>query len=437
MKAAPRTIVASKPPDVVEVGRPPRSASRWPARLREGAFWAGVSVLIALNLVRLKDTWPPADPAAIALMLERNRLDDAEQALRERLRRAPFEGESRLKLARLLLRRGDMAAASAQFRLVPPWWPSKPEALYTEGQTAMAAGLAVQAEAAWRACLADDPLHPAPPRIFSVSASELIKLLNLEGRPDDAIAALWSISEASPEGEHPSILRSIMEIRLQSGKFPTDPASLATLQRFAEADPDDVAARRALARASRASGKPDEALRWADSALAARPDDLAARSERLAILNDQGDRAGFQAEVARLPSKPDVDASGQLWEDRGKAREFAGDPAGVAECYRRALTLRSADEALLERFAKVADHLGDLGEQARSLRQRAQAIRAARLAIPRVYRAYLDASGENEGRPNADRISLTQARLAELATTLGWTREAAAWKRLGERPAKP
>jgi len=436
MKADPRTMVASTLPDVAEVGRPARTPPRWPARLRKLAFRALTLVLLALNLVRLRDAWPPAEPAAIARMLERNRLDDAEQALRDRLRRAPHEGESRLKLARILLRRGDMAASAAQFRLVPSWWPSKPEALYTEGQTAMAAGLAVQAEAAWRACLADDPLHPAPPRIFSASASELVRLLTLEGRPDEAITALWSISEGSPEGGRPSILRSIMDIRLRFGKFPTDPASLATIQRLAEADPGDVAARLALARAFRALKKPDEALRWADSALAARPDDLAARSERLAILDDRGDRAGFRSEVARLPSKADVDAGGELWERRGQAREFADDPAGAAECYRRALALRSADEGLLERLAKVADHLGD-GEQARSHRQRAQAVRKARIAIPGAYRAHLDASGEDERRPDADRISSTQARLAELAATLGWAREATAWKRPGERTAKP
>ena len=438
MKAGPQTIEASRPPDVAEPGRPARMAPRWPARLRKLGFRALILALVALNLVRLRDAWPPADPSDIARMLERNRLDDAEQALRDRLRRAPFEGETRWSLARILLRRGDMAASAAQFRLVPPWWPSKPEALYTEGQTAMAAGLAVEAEAAWRACLADNPLHPAPPRIFSASAGELVRLLTLEGRPNDAIDALWSISEGSSEADRPSILRSVMDIRLQFGKFPTDPASLATLQRFAESDPGDISARLALSRAFRSLKKPDEALRWVDSAMAASPDDLDARSERLAILDARGDRAGFRADVARLTSKADVDANGELWEHRGVALESSGDPKGAAECYRRALALRPADEALLDRLAKVADKLGD-GEEARSSRQHAQAVRDARLAIPEAYREYLDASAgaERGGGPVANRISSLEARLVGLASTLGWTREASAWKRAGARPAEP
>ena len=424
---ATKTLMPSKPPAVAEVTRPARRPSGldWSARLWKGGYWALVLALVALNLVRLRDAWPPSDLPTIARMIERNRLDDAEGALRDRLRRTPFEGDSRINLAQILARRGDMIGASAQFRLVPPWWPSKPEALFREGQAALAAGLAVEAEAAWRSCLADDPLHPAPSRIFSASASELLGLLNLEGRFDESITLLWSISEGAPEGDRPSILQTIMDLRLRSRKVPTDPTSTARLQRFAEVDPGDITARLALARAARTEKKWDEALHWVDSALSARPDHLAAWAERLAILEARGDRVGFQSEVARLPRSDAVDADGGLWLHRALARESAGDLAGAAEAYRRAIALQGDDESLLDRASKVDERLGD-GESARLNRCRVESIREARLALPTVYGAFLDATGGR--RPEAE-LAPFRSRLADLSRTLGWDREASAWKR--------
>jgi len=406
---------------------PARGPHRPLARARSAIFRVALLALLGINIARLRDAWPPAELPAIVRMIGGNRPAEAENALHDRLRRAPHEGESRMLLAQTLARRGDMAGCAAQLRLVPPWWPSKPEALFLEGQSALAAKLAVQAEAAWRACLADDPLHPAPPRYLSGAAGELIGLLSLEGRHDEAASALWSIFEGASEADRPSILRAIVEARLREGTSATDPGSILRLREFAAADRGDVAARLALARVERGAGRPDQALRWVDEALAARPDDLAARRDRLAILDSRGDRAGFQAGVARLPAAADGD--GDLWAYRGLARDLGGDRPGAAESYRRAIALRPSDESIRERLATVADLLGDR-DQARSERGRARALRDARTAIADAYRAYRDASRER--RPEAD-VGPILARLGDLAETLGRDREAASWKRLGGR----
>ncbi len=414
--------VAVEPP----APRPPR----WPARLGSLAYWGVVLGLVALNLGRVRDLWSPTDLAAIARLVDRNRLDDAEQALRDRLRRAPYEGEARLGLAQVLNRRGDLAGAAREFRLVPPWWPTKPQALFLEGQAARGAGQAIEAEAAWRACLTDDPLHPAPRREFSAAASELIGLLRLEGRQEEAIAVLWTISAGSAATDRPALLQTIMDLRCEAGTLPTDPTALATLQGFAAADPGDVPARLALGRIARREGRLDEAVRWVDAALLARPDDLEARADRLAMLDQQGDQVRFRQEVARLPAA--ADASGRLWELRGRARELADDPTGAAACYRRAVALRPADEAPLTHLTRCLATLGNAAE-AQTTRARAATLQAARLAIPAAYRAVLAGSTERrEPGPESGR-----AQLASLAETLGWSREAAAWKPPGESVSPP
>ena len=61
-----------------------------------------------------------------------------------------------------------------QLHRVPSWWPSKSEALLREGQYALAAGCPRDAEAAWLACLHDDPLHPTPTKALAAAVRELI-----------------------------------------------------------------------------------------------------------------------------------------------------------------------------------------------------------------------------------------------------------------------
>ena len=269
-----------QPPAVAPSPAPSRGRSRWPGRLGNAAFWGLVVVLLGLNLDRARNFWPPVAPDAITRSIERNQLDAAASALRDRLRRNPFEGDSRLTLGQLAIRRGDMAEAADALRLVPAWWPSKPDALFLEGQTALAAGRAVEAEAAWRACLVDDPLHPTAPRTFSAAANELINLLSLEGRQAEAVATLRAIHDGSALADRPAVLRTINDLRAKGTRFPTDPAALARLEGFATTDPGDITARLALAGAARSAGQWADARRWVDAALAIRPDDPAALAAR-------------------------------------------------------------------------------------------------------------------------------------------------------------
>jgi hypothetical protein len=75
-----------------------------------------------------RDTRPVADMATISGWMAREQYTLAETALRERLRRSPHDGDAHTTLAKVLAARGDLPGCITQLRLVPPWWPTKPEA---------------------------------------------------------------------------------------------------------------------------------------------------------------------------------------------------------------------------------------------------------------------------------------------------------------------
>src|SRR3954451_15170382 len=119
------------------------------------ARWAYRLAVVALVGVNawwiVRENRPLPDLQDIARSVARLRYDESDCALRERLRRSPGDGESRMLLARSLAARGDLLGCARELHLVPPWWPSKREALYLEGESFLGADRARDAEAAWLA----------------------------------------------------------------------------------------------------------------------------------------------------------------------------------------------------------------------------------------------------------------------------------------------
>ncbi|HWE36068.1 MAG TPA: tetratricopeptide repeat protein [Isosphaeraceae bacterium] len=453
----------SPPPSpIIAEGRP--RLRRLRSRLAGLAFWAVVVALLSWNGWRLyRDFRPLPDLRTIsswlypartgkaqvddAMKVAPERLDEAEWALRERLRRSPHDGEARMLLARVCDARNDLLACARELAKVPDWWPTKSEALYFEGKAYLRLGRAREAEAAWSACISPEPARSLPDWIFDEVANALLEIYAYEERWEEARALIWRYYDISPAEDHPTIL--IMRLRTELERVAYDQAE-ARLRRYAAADPTDFDARLALARAAEANGEHEEASGQVAACLAAWPADPRVWVVDLEILDKQGDSSGLAAAAAAAPTSPDA------WRYRGRARvetpaltaaddhylaeiskfrglvrERSGDwPAAAAE-YRKAIHLVPSQEEYHYRLSRVEVALGRADAAGEEL-ARYRTLHQARTDLVDAYSDYLDAY---KGRPGARDLGAAIDRLTALSRTLGWTRESLAWARL--MPPKP
>lgn len=452
----PETVKLDAPPAPARTKAARPGRRRWPVGL---LFWAVVVALVAWNGWRLyRDSRPLPDlrtverwlypsrtgarKADAAMTVAPERLDEAEWALREHLRRSPHDGEARMLLARVFDARNDPLACARELAKVPAWWPSKSEALYFEGKAYIRLDRAREAEAAWAECIAPEPARILPDWIFDEVANALLEIYAYEERWEEARALIWRYYDMSPPEDHPTIL--IMRLRTELERVAYDQAA-PRLRRYVAADPDDTDARLALARAAEANGEHEEALRQVAACLAAWPTDPRVWVEDLEILEKQGDAAGLAEAAEKAPLKPDawryrglprletpaLTAAddrylAELHKFRGLVRERAGRWAEAAAEYRKAVGLRPAQEEYRYRLSRVEIALGRSRASAEQL-ERYRALHRARTELVDAYSDYLDAY---KGRPGAKDIGAAVDRLAALCRELGWDREALAWARL-------
>lgn len=402
------------------VGRVPRSGRRrtlW----RQLLAWTVTVAVLGFNVWWYRrDTRALPTLATIGRWMAQQRYAEAEPALREHLRRRPHDGEARTMLARLLAARNDSLGCARALHQVPDWWPTKAEMTFREGQTYLLIDRARDAEAAWRTIVADKPLHLAPPAIFLDATVELLKLYATEDRWEDAPPIIWAAYDrASPEDRS---LLLVMRMRSELERVaPSE--SIGRLQRYVAADPQDVEARRALARAELALGRTDDAAREFRTCLKDRPDDARAWRDYLAMLLERGDIDMFQTMLARVPASAETEP--QIWVFRAIAREKQGDLAAAVRLYGEALARNPFITEFHYRCALVEDRLGHREEAARH-RTRAQQLRAARSELLEVFADYLDLSNHRPTRSTRDRPTCIK-RLAAICETLGWTRVSDAW----------
>ena len=356
---------------------------------------------------------------AIDALIAGGKLDEAERALASRLRWSGGDGEARMKQARLLVKRGDNLGGARALHLVPFWWPARAEASFLEGQAFKRADRLRDAEAAWLACLAADPLHPTPSAMFHGAAKELVTLYILEGRIDEARATLWRAYEESTPQERPGVLAT--RVRAELERIDHQEA-VERLLAAVEADPDDRAARRALALERHAIGEEAASDRDLDACLERWPDDAASWRARLEILNARGDVEAYHATLARLPGSADGDA--RIWMYRGARpparRRPRGGQRGVPPRRRaragRAEVLYKLGMAEVARGRPAAgrEHLA----RSRELRQAYETLRDG-------YHDFL----EQVRRAPRDEAGYRQAieKLAATCRVLGFAREADAW----------
>jgi tetratricopeptide (TPR) repeat protein len=422
--AAPPTDDPAPPAQSRGEARPTRAG-----RVARLGSWTLVLALFGLNgWWAWEDARPVVGLRVIAALAQRGHHDEAEAALRDHLRRSPHDGEARILLARALAARGDVIGCTEQLHRVPSWWPGKHEAQYREGQAFMEANRARPAEAAWLACLEDDPLHPTPPVYVGDARRELLKLYAEQGRWDELRDVVWRAYDlADPVGP---VRLLAMLLRAELERIDPQIAAVA-LSRYVDADPDDWESRRALARNEQLLGHPEAATRHMQACLAARPDDPRVWRDWLWLLHEQVDGAGLAAAVSRLPESVRGDA--EIARYRGLVRERAGDLPGAAAAYAEAARLDPFQQAYQMHLARVEVRLGHRDRATAHLRA-AEPLRAARAQLRDDYVRYADVTS----RPQPDRaeLSAATASLADICRTLGWTRAAEAWTRLIP-PASP
>ena len=390
--------------------------------LRRLLFAAMLVVLVALNA-----GWIVTDRVAPAMKgidasINSGRFDEAERALRWRLRWSPGDGDARMKLARLMVKRGDNLGGARQLHEVPFWWPAKREATFLESQAFKQVARGRDAEAALQACLVDDPFHPIPPRMFHGAAKDLVAFYVLEGRQDEAREVLWrAFEEATPE-EKPGVLATRVRLELER----IDHAeAVGRLRDYLGADPDDPDARRALALEEHTTGDEAAADRDLATCLRARPDDTLAWRAKLEILNDRGDVEGLHEAVTRLPKAAERDARVCLY--RGIDLQRRDDQAGALGAFRRAAELAPADAEILYKLG-MAELAAGRAQTGKDHVARSRQLHQAFGTLRDGYQVFLAQSRKNPRDESAYRSAVET--LAESCRTYGWLREADAWRSL-------
>jgi tetratricopeptide (TPR) repeat protein len=374
-----------------------------------------------------RDNHPVADLKAIASWLAQEQYALAEPALREHIRRSPHNGEVRMMLGRLLAARGDYIGCARQLQEIAPWWPTKVEALYREGQAYLMANRAKDAEAAWLKAIEDDPLHPGPPDVVHDASLELLKLYSTEERWEELHDILWNAYERADPQEHLALL----SMRVLSELERIAPAaSINQLERYAAADPTDWEALRALARAEFALGRKEEAGRHFEMYSQAQPDNPRGWRDYLTMVHDLGDLDAWVSLLARLP--PSADSDPEIWKFRGLQKEKAGNWTGAADDYRQALERNPYLTSAHYRLAMVEERLGHRTIAA-DHRKQTEALREAQSNLRLAYADVMNAEAAREKQtPVSPDLPTSLRRLATICETLGWARLAEALSKLAD-----
>ena len=427
MLAMSNTIASSE--RAITVGAAPVMAvhgQRKSSLVRELIAVCLIAILLGFNAWWYwRDTRSLAGLDTVSDWMRREQYVLVESALREQLRRAPHNGETRMTLARALAGRGDVLGCAQQLHEIPFWWPRKAEALLREGQSYLKIDRAKDAEAAWLSAIRDDPLHPISPDLLHDVSQELLKLYAIEDRWEDAYPVIWTAYDHASPADHPVLLA--MRIRSELERVaPRD--TIEILKRFVIATPDDWEAVHALARAEQALGNHAEAARLFQVCMKGSSDSFRAWRDNLAMFLEQGDQDAFHALLAKPPKS--AESQHETWMFRAVAGESGKDLQAAAKYFRKAIELNPFVSKYYYRLAMVEQRLGH-HEEARALRARTKEMNEARAQLPTAYSDYFAA---RDGTNGDVQMAAVCKHLASICETLGWFRAAQGWSRLAIAP---
>jgi tetratricopeptide (TPR) repeat protein len=405
-----------------------RRRTRWRAVVGRWGFRLIVVAVVGANVWwAVRDAWPVPEMKTIQGLIQAGKDRDAEGALRSVLARSPDDGQARLALAKLLGKRGARRDCARELGRIPFWWPGKRDASFYEGEAYRQCNLARAAESAFRLCVTDDPLHPVSPTLLTEASTQLIEIYAFEERWDEAIEVVWNAYRQSSPLEQPTVLG--MRIRLMFERMA--PESVASRMReYLAADPLDVNARRALARAEVALRRDSEADRQIATCLEADRSNLLVWRDWLKILEFRGDSPRMVEVLAKLPANYQASTDAELWEYIGLARQANNDLAGAAEALRRAVALQPASPTNVYRLARVEQRLGE-SKLAAEHRRRSNTVRETLGKVTAAYLEYMDLAASKSATTTERRNAAV--RLSALFETLGLARDANEWKDIAAR----
>jgi tetratricopeptide (TPR) repeat protein len=253
----------------------------------------------------------------------------------------------------------------------------------------------------------------------------LLKLYAIEDRWEDAYPVIWTAYDHALPYERPVLL--VMRMRPELERV-AHKDTIEILKRYVAAAPDDWEALRALARAERALGNPDEAARLFQACLKGSPDDVRAWRDNLTMFQDQGDQEAFLA-ILETPPKS-AESEPETWLFRAVASESRQDLETAAKYLRKAIELDPFVSKYYYRLAMVEQRLG-LHEEARAHRARTKEMNEARAQLGTAYSDYFVARDDTDG---GAKMSAVCRQLASICETLGWSRAAHGWSRLAIAP---
>jgi thioredoxin-like negative regulator of GroEL len=288
-----------------------------------------------------------------------------------------------------------------------------------EGKATLALGRASQAERALRKAVAAAPEDQEAWLL-------LLEILRVEERMTDAFELGWKALSSIPRETQPELLRQLTLIALTD--LP-DSVARATLQRWIDADPDDIDARIALLRrmgTESRSNDPDRAARLARLAtiLQNNPEHTGAREALLIGLADSGE--GEQGRPV-LESWPTELRDGRFWRLQGRwDLEFDHRTEEAVSALRQALTDFPQDWRIHYRLARALRIVNRPDEA----RQEAEAVaRIRELLDPTALEPLLDAAFARLPDPAAAEV------LARVCKRAGLGRLADSWQSLANDPA--
>jgi len=228
-------------------------------------------LLVALGAALWVLLRPPPSLDLIRLWADYKLWDRADRGLKRYLSRWPQDAEALMLAARVAAAKGELQRCVSLLARVPYSSPLKCAALIRQGQALRRIGYGRRAEVVLRqAARMADQMGPAGINMAQVSRGELVSLLRLEDRCDEATELLWQMFPA-----HRAKWRLLITfLRIHSGPIQPDIA-LQRLQRCLQLDPEDVDARRAVAQYLIVAGELDRAEAELGKCLQLKPDDPA------------------------------------------------------------------------------------------------------------------------------------------------------------------
>ncbi len=284
---------------------------------------------------------------------------------------------------------------------------------------------AKEAEAAWRGCIKIDLLHPSDPSAISLAHQKLIELYVTEDRLDDARDVIWDALEQAPKDDHPVILGMLARLELER----VSPATrMVELLGYVKADPKNLEARRALAKAAETVGQESLADEQIQLCFKQAPNDLGVWRDYLQILQTRGDREVLWAAVQKLPKGHEGDAF--IMYAKGVALEKHGSLQEAELAYAAAAKLRMREPEFVYRLAMVEQRLGKI-QQAEQHRSQSNQMRQAYGRLADAYQQFAKASVAQPPDPEA--IYKTVDEIAEIFHLMRMDRTADAWLKLRPR----